>query len=1165
MRRDPKTREVRFSPTDLVNFTRSPFLSWMDRRLLDDPALAAELDKPDPLLTLLARRGGEHESDYLAALRDGGLNIIALDRENTGADTLEAIEGGADVIYQACLENGPFGGYADFLKRSADGSGYEVWDTKLSKHVKPEYLIQLCAYVDMLEHMTGERILTAGVILGDGSEVRFHVPEYFDYYSYKRDEFLAFMALCEAGAPRPEPEIGADHGRWSGAAERLWLASDHLVQVANITRRQINCLKAAGITTLEGLANTRKRRVTGIDPARFARLHSQAALQLATRLSREADPQATPAWALLEPDECRPGLGFAALPAPDPEGDVYFDIEGDPMQDERLEYLLGVSYVENGERQFRAFWAHSFDEERKSFTQFMEWILGRRCQHPDMHIYHYAAYENAALKALASRHDVYLDEVDTLLRESVLVDLYSVVRNALRIGEPNYSLKSVEHLYLGAREGEVTTAGDSVIQYDRYRQLCGTDDAESREAAQKILDEIMKYNRLDCDSTLELADWLRANQPEVADSAAEDVPDDDDEAAEAEERPLSEKAARRRALQQALRDHALLLREKAATSNDAVCKVLADVLNYHEREAKPIWWRYFELKDADADELHDAGDAIAAARFESCQAVGGRSRSSSVTFSFDPEQDCEFKVGDRAEVIEWQDEAGWGADGEITELEQSGHIKLKITNKKLAARVSPDELPPVTIVLKPNPPDPTGFLVRLLELAQAALADKPVPPALRRFVERAKPPVANATPGVVTEGGINADEIARRLAEASDFALCVQGPPGTGKTHSFARIAARLVESGKRVGMVAGSHEVVRNFVRAVGKAAEDIGGERKATPLFCQFKGNDRNELEEAVPCATAFKWEEWHEDARFVAGTHFFFAREDAVCEFDYLFVDEAGQFALADLVALSPVARSLVLIGDPQQLPQVIQGSHPGCGGQSCLEYALDGADVLAEDQGLFLPVTYRLRPEICAFVSDLSYASRLHPASTTKSRVIDAVGGGPAELPTLNGLVYLPVEHDGNCQDSPEEAELIADLTDKLIGTTFRDGDRERPLTIDDFLYVSPYNLQVRRLRDILPSSARVGSVNLFQGQQAAVVFVSLCASPGEFGPRGLGFILDRNRLNVAVSRAQCLAIVVGNPGLLAAPAKNPENIRQLNVLARLIRSNVTRSPPVMEGA
>ncbi|HET7308175.1 MAG TPA: TM0106 family RecB-like putative nuclease [Gammaproteobacteria bacterium] len=1141
MKLNPDSGVIIYSPSDLMVFTRSPFGSWMDRAALHDPSLLSDRDPEDPLLKILARQGNEHEARHLAEIQSSGRDVVVLSRQSTCDDASQVIASRAEIIYQPRLCKGQFEGFADFLKLSNDAEpSYEVWDTKLSRHVKPEYLIQLCAYADMVEAMTEVRPRTVGLILGDGREVRFHVPEYFDYYCYKRDEFLAFMNECAQGRACPEPAVGADHGHWSGLVKKRRVEDDHLVQVANITRRQIGCLEAGGIGTLEALAETDISRVAGIDDERYRRLRRQAVLQKATRDARMQDPRALPAWELLEPSECRPGLGFAALPDPVAEGDVYFDIEGDPLRDPRLEYLLGVSYVENGQQQYRAFWAHSFAEERESFSAFMGWIADRRRRYPNMHIYHYAAYENGALKELASRHDMLLEEVDDLLRDDVLVDLFSVVRNALRIGEPNYSLKSVEHLYLAPREGEVTTAGDSVVQYDYYRQLCEAGDDECQRKAAALLREIEDYNKVDCDSTLALANWLRAHRPASVDTPDAEPVNEQRDAPDDEQEPSA-----RQILEANLREAAQALRERAATSGDQVCVVLADVLNFHERERKPRWWRYFELKAADPDELVDAGDAIVGARFQSSRSIA---RSQGLTFTFDPGQELEMRSGDSVEVVEWQDTEGWAAAGKIVELDKGGRIEIKISNARLAARVDPDQLPSVTIILKPQEYPERRFQERLLSLAEDVLADRRLPPALTHFICRAEPPVSNITPDVVTEQGINPKEIARRLAAETGFSLCVQGPPGTGKTHSFARVAAELVAAGKKVGVVAGSHEVVRNFVRAVGEAGDELGWRFGEFPLFCQFKGYDRGELEDAVPCAHPFHWDDWHDNVRFVAGTHFFFAREDAACEFDYLFIDEAGQFALANLVGLSAVARSLVLIGDPQQLPQVVQGGHPGRGGQSCLQYALAGKDVLDDAQGLFLPITYRLRPEICAFVSDISYESRLCPAEGNSGRWIK----GGDRLPNPNGIVWLAVEHDGNSQESAEEASFIADLTTGLLEARFIDGSEERPLSIDDFLYVSPYNMQVARLRETLPDGARVGSVNLFQGQQAPVVFVSLCASPGEPGPRGLSFILDRNRMNVAISRAQCLAIVVGHPGLLSSDARNTEDIRQMNTLARLMR-------------
>jgi superfamily I DNA and/or RNA helicase len=270
-----------------------------------------------------------------------------------------------------------------------------------------------------------------------------------------------------------------------------------------------------------------------------------------------------------------------------------------------------------------------------------------------------------------------------------------------------------------------------------------------------------------------------------------------------------------------------------------------------------------------------------------------------------------------------------------------------------------------------------------------------------------------------------------------------------------------------------------------------------------------------------------------------------------FDYLFVDEAGQVSLANAVAVGPAAANLVLVGDQMQLSQPMQGTHPGETGRSALDYLLQEHATVPPDRGVFLGTSYRMTNRVCDFVSDALYDGRLRSAPETAAhRVVSGRPGGGVRAET--GILWVPVAHQGCTQSSEEEVAAIAAIAGELLDRSVVDRNGgPRRMRLGDILFVAPFNMQVRRLRERLGEEARVGSVDRFQGQEAPVVIVSLCASSLDEAPRGAAFLLDPNRLNVAVSRAEALAIVVGSPGLLEARCRSVEEMKLVNLLCRLV--------------
>jgi superfamily I DNA and/or RNA helicase len=375
--------------------------------------------------------------------------------------------------------------------------------------------------------------------------------------------------------------------------------------------------------------------------------------------------------------------------------------------------------------------------------------------------------------------------------------------------------------------------------------------------------------------------------------------------------------------------------------------------------------------------------------------------------------------------------------------------------------------------------------------------------------------------------------------------LVIQGPPGTGKTYTGGRLAADLLAGGLRVGVMATSHKAINNLVAAIDEAADEGGigfrGWKKCS------KEDDGYESARVV-CSNSRPSEE-NGLITLVAATAWHWAREDQINAVDVLIVDEAGQVSLADAIAVAGATTSLVLLGDPQQLAHVSQGMHPVGTGASVLEHLLGDDDTVPPDRGVLLSTSWRMHPEVGDFISETMYDGRLSSVAGCELQRIDSRGLSGS------GLRMIGVDHADNRGRSVEEADRVAVEVERLLDGGTR-GDRHgvrHPLTINDILIVAPYNAQVRCLKVRLPEGARVGTVDKFQGQEAPVVLFSMASSTADEVARGMSFLFSRNRLNVAVSRAQALAVVVCSPALLGARCSTVEDMRLVNMLCRFRKS------------
>lgn len=593
--------EVRviYSASDLAAAARCEYalLRAFDARLGWGPDVSSD----DELLARTAVLGDEHERRHLDTLRlDADVAVIGRPKYSVpgltaaAAQTMHAIERRAPVIYQAAMFDGRFVGFADFLllEDSADGQRYRLRDTKLARSVKVEALLQLAAYAQTLAAAGVPVAAEVDLVLGDGAAVSYPVDELLPVYRPRR---AALQSLLDRHLAGGRPVTWEDeHIRACfrcAECDAQVRAHDDLLLVAGMRVSQRARLIDAGITTLHGLA-AHHGPVPELSTRTVTALTAQARLQIADRVD------AKPPYELVDAQP------LMVLPDAD-KGDLFFDFEGDPLwttdgRDWGLEYLWGVLDMTD---EFHPYWAHDRAAELQALKDFLAMVRKQRRRHPGMHIYHYAAYEKSTLLRLAGRYGEGEQQIDELLRDGVLVDLYPLVRKSIRVGTENYSIKSLEPLYMGneLRDGEVTTATASITEYARY---CALRDAGDHDEAATVLKEIEEYNRYDCRSTRRLRDWLMARAIESGVPPRGPVKASDAGAAEVAA-TLPDRVER--TLLKFAGDGI-----EARTPEQTAVAMLAAAKGFHKREDKPFWWGHFDRVNNPVDEWADGGNVFIA-------------------------------------------------------------------------------------------------------------------------------------------------------------------------------------------------------------------------------------------------------------------------------------------------------------------------------------------------------------------------------------------------------------------------------------------------------------------------------------------------------------------------------------------------------------------------
>ncbi|MGG7308243.1 TM0106 family RecB-like putative nuclease [Curtobacterium sp. AB451] len=1142
--------QVLLSPSDLSTWAAC---EWAFLRRLD-----AKLGRGEPLpevhddmLERTARLGDQHELDYLEILK-GLHQVVEFDRPapadyaRAADEALAAMRDGADVLYQptfhrpAAPDAPGFIGFADFIIRN-DRGAYEVYDTKLARHAKISALLQLAAYAEQMQAHgipTGEQV---HLVLGDRTTTTHDLDDIAPVYRTQRAELQRVIAERMAA----DDELAWGDPRYASCGRCpicTTQVTDHrdLVLVAGMRLDQRTKLIRAGVRTIDELAD-RTAAVPAMSRGTQARLVRQARLQVES----ETSGGRAPVFDLADP------RALDAIPEPD-AGDVFFDFEGDPLHTEDgvhwgLDYLFGLV---DPEARFTAFWAHTIRDERQALVDFLAFVEARREQHPGMHIYHYAAYERTHLLSLAARHGVGEDAVDDLLRAGVLVDLYPIVRKALVVGSRSYSIKKLEPLYMGSdlRLSDVTNAADSITAYvDAIEELRNGDPA----AGQHMLDEVADYNAYDCRSTLRLRDWLLSLR------AASPAPEVDDAVELLPPIPVDREPNPVYTALAATLDGVDALDR---TPDQTALALAAAAIDYHRREAKTFWQDHFDRLRNPVDDWADTRDVLVVERASVERDWGtlprARSQSRELRLSGTLAPGSRLRPGGTPHLV-YDDplppsitapapgSKGASARAVVLDAFDNGEAFEVIVKESLpVGGGEPHHDFPVALApaapprAKPQPEAIAEWGQQVLDALPAMLPD-PAFDLLRRVPPRG--------PIVPVQGDDTVSAVVATLLGLDRSYLAIQGPPGTGKTYVGSNVVARLVrEHGWRVGVVGQSHATSENFLDSVvraGVAPDRVVKVPKSGASDDDVESAEWTPVKNGAAIAAFLSSCAETGTGGVVGGTAWTFANESTVARgsLDLLVVDEAGQFSLAPTIASSVAATRLLLLGDPQQLPQVSQGSHPEPVDESALGWLADGQHVLPDAFGYFLARTRRMEPALTASVSALSYDGQL--ASMVSGRHLAGIDAG---------VHPVPITHVGNTTSSVEEAARVVELARDVVGRRWVDGDTERVLTDEDVIVVAPYNAQGAVIREALDRAGlrgtQVGTVDLFQGREAVVSIVSLAASSAADIPRGLDFLLMPNRLNVALSRAKWAAYLVYSPALATGL---PPSISGLSLLSRFI--------------
>jgi len=1063
------------------------------------------------------KKGNIHEDNYLQLLKNKYKKVIdiknlKISREEKFDKTISCMKEGYEIIRGGYLKKDKWIGEFDFLeinKKLPSKFGnysYEVLDTKNTSKAKTDHIIQIGMYTFLLESIQGVLPKIFTIVLKDMKKEVVQLNQVYEFFKINKEKYEHFV-LNEINKSTPQKCDFCLVCPWLDTCEKIWKDKDDLNQIGGMNKNYSKKLREQKIKTASILSRQdEEKKLEGLRSEISRKLIIQAKLQ------KEYEKTGKPVFRIYE-DNLNKIKGFNLLPR-ESKCDLFFDIESVPdyVVPGKLEYLFGFYYIENDKEKFKPIWAHTKKEEKNNVLKFFDFTKKHFEKYPDAKIYHYASYEITALERLTSFHQVNMVEYDHYIILGKFVDLFRVTKQALLVSENSYSIKNLEKFYNFKRSGDLQK-GD--ISQDYYTEWMENKD-------QKLLDEIEEYNKQDCESTYQLRNWLLKVKPENTRWF------------------LSSKE------EMELRDNEIKMLEyqkkisNTQIENKSIKEIITSIIGYYNRENKPEWREYFDRKHLTDDELIDDPTCIGNMHIFGSQVQ--EKRSLIYTYKYE-DQEFKIKAGKEATLANNLDPEIKDRAGSIISID---HDKKIVTIKRGTSQGRLQD----NISIGPPPPFKTDKLeASTYKFIDSVIEKKNKYNALISILLKQNPKIKGIKEGdKIIKTHDFTSEIPKIISNLDNSYIYIQGPPGTGKTTQASNAIVELLKSNKKIGITANSHKVIHNLLDKIENISSGV-----------PFRGlkMGRSTDEDTIYNSQHIKTSSNEKDfidglnsnnTLIYAGTKYHFSSSYYDSKLDYLFIDEAGQVSLADIIAIGSVAKNIVLIGDQLQLGQPIKGSHPGESGKSILDFLLEGKDTIPAHRGIFLNKTYRLNSKINEFISNNFYEDKLVTDVITDKRKISF---DKKHIIKKEGVHHISMDHKDNIQKSIEEGQVIKKILNEMIGLKYFDGAKDRKLTLEDFLIISPYNAQVNYLMSVL-KNAKVGTIDKFQGQEAAVTIISMTSSDSDILPRNKEFFFNRNRLNVAISRAQCVSIILFNPELLKTSPRSVEQIKLLNNFYKLLK-------------
>mgnify|MGYP006161256181 FL=1 len=1090
----------------IQDFSQCQYKTWLD--YINPPNNYPK--NIDPWLEIIRKIGLEHEEDYLQKIKESQI-VYEIDKNLKPSEkeklTEIAIKNGEDIIYQPYLKYKKFTGSPDFLVKKQNY--YEPWDIKSSFKLKPENILQICHYSFILEKQYNNFSPTGKIILRDESVQNIEINKYYDYFLNLNKRVENFI-----DDPKIIPEASkcnlCNVCDYKLFCENNWKNKDHLNQVANIKKNQINILENEKINTLEKLAKLNiKKDIKGINKASLDILVQQAKLQLNYRENNQLEHKIIFEEKKKINDQNKL-IGFELLPPPS-ENDLFFDIEGYPMyfdsnsKTSGLEYLFGIYYRSFGKESFRKFLAINNDEEKIAFEKLVDFIFKHLNKYKDAHVYHYNSYEETALKKLSQKYEVKIREVDFILRENKFIDLFKVVKDSVLLSVENYRLKTIEKFYNLDREEDIASGQDSLVAFENYLES----------GHKEILEEIILYNKQDCKSLIYLQSWL------------EDIKPKEIKYKELEEIVISERSLE------------IINQEKEVENiidnlknEDVELKPILSQLNFYNRkEQRAEWWNYFSNIQKNTEDLIEDNNCIGALNLISKTEEG---INNILEFKF-PNQITKMKTGDYV-----LDQNGKNSSSLVSIDYTNCLVKLKQNKKKeIPYSLTPSQ--PLNITTIDNS---VADFIKDFNYQNSY-------PAIKDFLNRND---SRYIDNIDLSKNSTIEEITKRIKNLNSSYLVMQGPPGTGKSYASSRVILDLIKSNYRVAIVCHSHKAIINLLESIDSYSNEKNisfkgiynaGNRKIYQEFKNIEIGNTNKLD--------------LKKFQLVAGTawalsnskHRENSKKDKI--FDFIFFDEAGQLSISKVIASSLSSKNIVMIGDHMQLPQPSLGIIEGESSLSPIEYLIKDKNTISDEKGIFLEKTFRMHSSICEFISNSFYEKRLITDKNNSNQKILKNNGESVK----NGIYLVDLNHSGSTVQNLNEVVFINNIYKNLINKKWINRNLEKSqITNKDVLVVSPFNAQVNLLKENLPKNAQVGTIDNFQGQEAPIVIISYTSSDPESIPRGSDFFFDFRRLNVSLSRAKCIGIIILNNKLLNYHCSTIEDMERLNYFCKLSKNKIT---------